>query len=180
MSTIFASAAVAVIFAVMGTPLAIWLFGRRGYRQQIVEDGSVAQPTKRATPTMGGAVIVIASLVGYVVGHALTTQPMAVSGVLVLVLMTGLGLVGFAGDFITIRRWTSPRLYNGAKFPRGLDGLEAGAAILVLAAYVLIFGWQLHSDCAAVLTQNCYVVRNPLDLAVVAASVLGACFGFFW
>jgi phospho-N-acetylmuramoyl-pentapeptide-transferase len=180
MRTILVSAAVAVILALMGTPLAIWVFGGRGYRQQITEDGTVAHATKRGTPTMGGTVVVIASLVGYVVGHALTRDPMEVSGVLVLVLMTGLGLVGFAGDFITMYRRTSPGRHNGAKLAHGLDGLETGAAILVLAAYVLIFNWQLRSDCTAVLTQNCYLVRNPLDLAAVAASVLGACLGFFW
>jgi phospho-N-acetylmuramoyl-pentapeptide-transferase len=28
--------------------------------------------------------------------------------------------------------------------------------------------------------QNCYQVRDPLDAAVVAATVMGACFGFLW
>ena len=28
--------------------------------------------------------------------------------------------------------------------------------------------------------QNCYPVRDPLDAAVVAAAVMGACFGFLW
>jgi phospho-N-acetylmuramoyl-pentapeptide-transferase len=180
MRMILVSAGVAVILALMGTPLAISVFGRRGYRHRIMEDGTVAHATKRGAPTMGGTVIVIASLVGYVLGHALTMQPMEVSGVLVLVLMTGIGLVGFAGDVITMHRRTSTGPHSGAKLAHGLDGLETGAAILVLAAYVLIFDWQLRSDCTAVLTQNCYLVRNPLDLAAVAASVLGACFGFFW
>lgn len=174
------SAAVAVILALMGTPLVIWAFGRRSYRQQIMENGTVAHATKRATPTMGGTVIVIATLAGYVAGHALTRDPMAVSGVLVLVLMTGLGLAGFAGDFIKTRRQASPGPHNAAKLAHSLDGLETGAAILVLAAYFLIFNWQLRSECTVVLMQNCYLVRNPLDLAAVAASVLGACFGFFW
>ena len=62
----------------------------------------------------------------------------------------------------------------------GLDGLAAGAAILVLAAYVLIANWQLRNDCTTFLAPHCYSVRDPLDLAVVAASVLGACFGFLW
>ena len=29
----------------------------------------------------------------------------------------------------------------------GLDGLATGAAILVLAAYVIIGNWQLRNDC---------------------------------
>ena len=62
----------------------------------------------------------------------------------------------------------------------GLDGLATGAAILVLAAYVLIGIWQLKNDCTVFLAPQCYPVRDPLDLAVVAATVLGACFGFLW
>ena len=62
----------------------------------------------------------------------------------------------------------------------GLDGIQAGAAIIVLAGYVLIVNVQLRTDCTVLLTPHCYLVRNPLDLAVAAASVLGACIGFFW
>jgi phospho-N-acetylmuramoyl-pentapeptide-transferase len=50
----------------------------------------------------------------------------------------------------------------------------------VLAAYVLIANWQLRNDCSSFLSGHCYAVRDPLDLAVVAAAVLGACFGFLW
>ncbi|HEX7198383.1 MAG TPA: hypothetical protein VF213_02840, partial [Dongiaceae bacterium] len=56
----------------------------------------------------------------------------------------------------------------------------SGAAILVLAAYVIIGNWQLRNDCTVALAQNCYNVRDPLDAAVVAAAVMGACFGFLW
>ncbi len=242
MRTIIVSAGVAMILALFGTPLAIRVFSRRGYGQLIREEGPKAHATKRGTPTMGGTVIVLASLVGYVVGHVLTSDPMSTSGILVLGLMTGLGLVGFVDDFIKIYRQTSLGLRSGAKlagqsvvgaifavevlnhkdgfaltpadpslsFLRdfgptlgvlpfvlwivimigatsnavnltdGLDGLATGAAILVLAAYVLIANWQLRNDCTVVLTRNCYFVRDPLDLAVVAAAVLGACFGFLW
>ena len=62
----------------------------------------------------------------------------------------------------------------------GLDGLATGASILVLAAYVIIGNWQLRNDCTTALAPNCYHVRDPLDAAVVAAVVMGACFGFLW
>ncbi len=242
MRTIIVSAGVAMILALFGTPLAIRIFSRRGYGQLIREEGPAAHLTKRGTPTMGGTVIVVASLIGYVVGHVLTSDPVRASGMLVLGLMAGLGLVGFIDDFIKIYRQTSLGLRSGAKlagqavvgavfavevlshpdgyaltpadpqlsFLRdfgptlgvlpfvlfivvmiagtsnavnltdGLDGLATGAAILVLAAYVLIANWQLRNDCTVALSSNCYFVRDPLDLAVVAAAVLGACFGFLW
>jgi len=69
---------------------------------------------------------------------------------------------------------------NAVNLTDGLDGLATGAAILVLAAYVLIANWQLRNDCTVQLAKNCYLVRDPLDIAVVSAAVLGACFGFLW
>jgi phospho-N-acetylmuramoyl-pentapeptide-transferase len=240
--TILVSGGVALILALLGTPLAIRLFRKRGYGQLIREEGPKAHATKRGTPTMGGTVIVVASVIGYIVGHVVTDDPMSTSGLLVLLLMAGLGVVGFIDDFIKIYRQTSLGLRSGAKlagqavvgaifalevlrhqngydltpadahvsFLRdfgpaigvlpfvlwivlmiagwsnavnltdGLDGLATGAAILVLASYVLIANWQLRNDCTVALTPNCYAVRDPLDLAVVAAAVAAACFGFLW
>jgi phospho-N-acetylmuramoyl-pentapeptide-transferase len=69
---------------------------------------------------------------------------------------------------------------NGVNLTDGLDGLATGPSILVLAAYVIIGNWQLRYDCTTALAPNCYQVRDPLDAAVVAAAVMGACFGFLW
>jgi phospho-N-acetylmuramoyl-pentapeptide-transferase len=67
---------------------------------------------------------------------------------------------------------------NGVNLTDGLDGLAAG---MVLAAYVIIGNWQLRNSCFDnALAPNCYSVRDPLDLAVVAAAVLGGVFGFLW
>jgi phospho-N-acetylmuramoyl-pentapeptide-transferase len=69
---------------------------------------------------------------------------------------------------------------NAVNLTDGLDGLATGSACLVLAAYMLIGIWQTRQDCTNFLASNCYAVRDPQDLAVVAAAVLGACFGFLW
>ena len=70
---------------------------------------------------------------------------------------------------------------NAVNLTDGLDGLATGATVLVLAAYVLIGIWQERNDCTAVpVPPVLYQIRDPLDLAVVAAAVLGACFGFLW
>jgi phospho-N-acetylmuramoyl-pentapeptide-transferase len=240
--TILIAAAVSLVLSLFGTPLAIKVLRRRGYGQLIREEGPAAHLTKRGTPTMGGAVIVVTAVIGYVVSHVVTNDPMSTSGLLVLGLMAGLGLVGFIDDFIKIYRQTSLGLRSGAKlagqavvgalfalevlrhpdgygltpadahfsFLRdfgpaigvlpfviwivvmiagtsnavnltdGLDGLATGATCLVLAAYVLIGIWQERNDCTNFLAPQCYPTRDPLDMAVVAAAVLGACFGFLW
>ncbi|GII26721.1 phospho-N-acetylmuramoyl-pentapeptide-transferase [Planotetraspora mira] len=247
MRNILIAAAISLLLSMAGTPLAIRLFARRGYGQNIREEGPSGHYDKRGTPTMGGTVIVIASLIGYFTAHLSTAlsgnvEPPTASALLVLFLMTGLGLVGFLDDFIKIYKQRSLGLRSGAKaagqlivgaifavlvvrFPNGyditpaetrlsflrdfgpsigllgftiwvlffivgfsnavnltdgLDGLASGATCLVLAAYVLIGNWQLRNSCTVFFGPNCYWVRDPLDLAVVAAAVLGACFGFLW
>ena len=69
---------------------------------------------------------------------------------------------------------------NAVNIADGLDGLAAGAASMVFGAYVTVGLWQYNQRCAEVVLPNCYEVRNPLDLAVIAAGVMGSCFGFLW
>jgi phospho-N-acetylmuramoyl-pentapeptide-transferase len=232
-----------MIAALLGTKPAIIILRKRKLGSQVrTGDHAPAHQGKSGTPIMGGIVIIIASLLGYLIGHVFTGDPMTVSGILVLFLMTGLGVVGFADDFLKLFMRRSLGLRSGTKllgqvtvgvvfallairFPDsydltpasehlsfdadfgvslglvlfvawvlvmvtatsngvnltdGLDGLATGSSILVLAAYVLIGNWQWRNDCTTALAQNCYNVRDPLDAAVVAASVMGACLGFLW
>ncbi|KGN37090.1 phospho-N-acetylmuramoyl-pentapeptide-transferase [Knoellia subterranea] len=69
---------------------------------------------------------------------------------------------------------------NGVNLTDGLDGQATGASAMVFGAYVLISVWQFNENCANTLSAGCYEVRDPLDLAVVAACIMGACFGFLW
>jgi phospho-N-acetylmuramoyl-pentapeptide-transferase len=241
--TILLSSAISMIVALFGTSPTITVLRKRKLGQQVrTGERAPAHMSKSGTPTMGGIVIIIASLLGYSLGHLLTGTPMTASGVLVLSLMTGLGFVGFLDDFLKLFMRRSLGLRSRAKllgqvlvgvvfavlaihFPDGygltpasehlsftadfgvsigavlfvvwvllmvtatsnavnltdgLDGLATGISILVLAAYVLIGNWQLRNDCTTDLARNCYPVRDPLDAAVVAAVVMGACFGFLW
>ncbi len=240
--TIILAGGVALVTALLGTPLFIRLMRRLGYGQPIRVEGLKSHETKLGTPTMGGAVFVAASWIGYLAGHALTRTGVTASGVLVLLLMTGFALVGFIDDFLKIFRQTSVGLRSRAKlagqvvvaavfglqvlqhpdrfdltpadarlsFLRdfgpvigtlpfviwavimtvgasnavnladGLDGLATGSTVVVLAAYVLIGIWQDRNDCTGFLAQQCYQVRDPLDVAVIAASVMGGCIGYLW
>jgi phospho-N-acetylmuramoyl-pentapeptide-transferase len=53
---------VSLVISLLGTPLFIRFLVRKGYGQFIRDDGPTSHHTKRGTPTMGGAVIVLASL----------------------------------------------------------------------------------------------------------------------
>ncbi|KKK04868.1 phospho-N-acetylmuramoyl-pentapeptide-transferase [Micromonospora sp. HK10] len=73
---------------------------------------------------------------------------------------------------------------NGVNLTDGLDGLATGASILVFGAYALIGFWQYRHWCAddayARVNDYCYQVRDPLEIAMIAAAAAGACVGFLW
>src|SRR5262249_40520994 len=64
---------------------------------------------------------------------------------------------------------------NRGNFADGLDGLAAGSAAMVFAAFVIIAFWQFrHPHVYDVLP------AASLDLAVIAGAMFGACAGFLW
>jgi phospho-N-acetylmuramoyl-pentapeptide-transferase len=69
---------------------------------------------------------------------------------------------------------------NAVNLTDGLDGLATGACAMVFGAYTLVNIWQSNQFCETEPSPLCYNVRDPLDLAVVAACITGACFGFLW
>jgi phospho-N-acetylmuramoyl-pentapeptide-transferase len=115
----------------LGTRFAIALLVKRGYGQFIRDDGPTSHHTKRGTPTMGGIVIIASVLLAYALGHLLTWTPPTASGLLVLYLFTGLGLVGFVDDWIKISKARSLGLDSRAK----LIGQAAVAISFALLAF---------------------------------------------
>jgi phospho-N-acetylmuramoyl-pentapeptide-transferase len=88
----------------------------------------------------------------------------------------GIGSVGFVVLAYLIVSATS----NAVNLTDGLDGLAAGAAAMVFGAYTLISFLQFRNPCGSHPIGGCYEVRDSLDLAIVAASAMAACFGFLW
>ncbi|MBK9181218.1 MAG: phospho-N-acetylmuramoyl-pentapeptide-transferase [Acidimicrobiales bacterium] len=62
---------------------------------------------------------------------------------------------------------------NAVNLTDGLDGLAAGSSALAFAAFVVIAFWAFRHP-------SIYDVRHGLDLAVVAAAMVGALAGFLW
>jgi phospho-N-acetylmuramoyl-pentapeptide-transferase len=235
--------AVSMVLTLIGTRWAITLLTRRGYGQEIRDDGPTSHHTKRGTPVMGGTVFIIATIIGYFAAKLFTMTEPTASALLVLFLFAGMGAVGFLDDFIKIFRQRSLGLRskaklagqtmvavifavlalqfpdergqkpaspfisfirdigwlqllpilvviwillliagmsNGVNLADGLDGLATGASMMVFGAYTLICIWQFNQSCATAPGSKCYEVRDPHDLAVVAAALTGALFGFLW
>ncbi|PFG19384.1 phospho-N-acetylmuramoyl-pentapeptide-transferase [Serinibacter salmoneus] len=126
---------VALFVSLLGTPLFIRYLVRKQYGQFIRQDGPTTHHTKRGTPTMGGVVIIVATLVGYlaaaIVSFSRTGSLPSASALLLLFLMVGLGAVGFADDFTKISRQRSLGLSPMAKI-LGQGGVGIVFSILVL------------------------------------------------
>ncbi|MBZ3903138.1 MULTISPECIES: phospho-N-acetylmuramoyl-pentapeptide-transferase [Streptomyces] len=246
MKQILFAGVIGLFLTLVGTPLLIKLLARKGYGQYIRDDGPREHASKRGTPTMGGIAFILATIAAYFLSKLITGYTPTFSGLLVLGLMGGMGLVGFLDDYIKIvkRRslglrakakmagqlivgigfavlalqfpdardqtpastkisfvqdfgWTiGPVLFviwalfmilamsNGVNLTDGLDGLATGASVLVFGAYTFIGVWQFQESCANTRTLTnpaaCYEVRDPLDLAIVASALMGACLGFLW
>ncbi|UBH23688.1 phospho-N-acetylmuramoyl-pentapeptide-transferase [Micrococcus porci] len=246
-----------LILSGLGTPLFIRYLVKRGYGQQVRDDGPQTHKSKRGTPTMGGFVIISALVLGYLLTHgilALLGSELAgptASGWIVLLLTVGMAFVGWIDDYTKIAKQRSLGLTPKGKiilqgligtafavlallFPNadgvtpastavsfvrdipwlelafagpvvgvvlfviwsniittattnavnltdGLDGLAAGATAMVTGAYVLVSLFQASQSCG--LTEGaeaCYVVRDPMDLGLLAAVLTGALLGFLW
>ncbi|MEY3889875.1 MAG: hypothetical protein RLY62_57 [Actinomycetota bacterium] len=242
MRGILLSGGISALFAFFATPALIRFLAKKGYGQIIRDDGPTSHHVKRGTPTMGGLVLITATIVGYFSSHLITGISTTTSALLVIALIIGLGLVGFIDDWLKVAKQRSLGLnakqkllgqaivagsfgYAGLQFPDqtgltpvssylstfrdtsiklslvvviiwviimvlgtsngvnltdGLDGLATGAAVMVFTSFILIGVWEFGQSCAISPGAKCYAVRDPLDLAVLAAALAGACGGFLW
>lgn len=99
---------ISLIVSFGGTPLLIHILQRRHYGQYIRQDGPKSHQIKRGTPTMGGLIINLAIVLGWL-GSALYRyfargDKPSQSAMLVLFAMLSMGLLGFIDDFIKVTK----------------------------------------------------------------------------
>jgi phospho-N-acetylmuramoyl-pentapeptide-transferase len=256
------AAAFAALFTLLLTPLFARLFRRLRLGQFVRADTPWDHVVKRGTPSMGGIVFITGAILGYVVGkvtaalvgRSVSAPEFTWSAGLVILMMVGLGAVGFIDDYLKVRKQNSlglagwykilftlvvsglfgwialtvrdgndmtpastsisfirdltPSLTgvfgttlgitvlllwisiitvsttNAVNLTDGLDGLAAGASIFAIGSYIVIGFWQFNQSCfsarANVIVERCYEVSDPLDLATIAAAIVGALIGFLW
>ena len=134
MIALLMSGGLSLAVALVGTRYLIEWLRKLGIGQPIREEGPEGHHTKAGTPTMGGTVIIAATVIGYLAAHAATGSSPTGSGLLVLFLMAGLGLVGFLDDFIKISRQRSLGLRSKQK----LAGQALVAIIFAVLAIVTL------------------------------------------
>jgi phospho-N-acetylmuramoyl-pentapeptide-transferase len=105
---------IAALVSLIGTPLLIRFLARHGYAQAIrssSEDLNYPDhESKRGTPSMGGVAIIVGVVLSYLLTHLIAWRPLTPSGLLILYLMVGLGLVGVADDYLKIFKQRSTGL----------------------------------------------------------------------
>ena len=139
MISILLAAAFGLILSLVGTPLFTKLLVRQQYGQFIREDGPTSHQTKRGTPTMGGVVIIVATLLAFFLSLAINGlvfggNPVpSVSALLLLFLMIGMAGVGFIDDFKKIARKQSLGLTPKGKIVlQGTVGIIFGVLALTI------------------------------------------------
>ena len=96
-----------------------------------------------------------------------------------------LAFLGSVVGFILFAIWANflvAAWSNGVNLTDGLDGLASGATIIFTAAYLIINFWQWRQGRTLDLDVMVagYDARDPLDAAVLCATIIGACVGFLW
>lgn len=139
MIAMLASAAVAFLVTILLTPVAIRFFRAREIGQFIQDE--VAHDHKKGTPTMGGLVMILAVVAGWLFAHvdartpegewSLSWREFQIPGLLVLVAFLGMGLIGFLDDLSKVTRARNLGLNKRWKFlgQLAIAGLFAWGAI---------------------------------------------------
>ncbi len=110
MRSLLTAAAISLAFTLFLTPVFLRLFRAWGWGQVIRTPDDPYNPShgeKRGTPTMGGTIFIVGTIIGYLVGSYTGNNPPTISGWLVVWMMVGFGAVGFIDDFMKVRRQRS-------------------------------------------------------------------------
>ncbi|WP_411731836.1 phospho-N-acetylmuramoyl-pentapeptide-transferase [Paeniglutamicibacter sp.] len=168
---------IALIFTMVTMPLFIRMLTRRQYGQVVRDDGPTSHATKSGTPTMGGVIIIAAVILSYFITHgllALMGRPSAgvtASGLLVLLLFAGMGVVGFLDDFIKIAKKRSLGL-------RAWEKIVLQAAVGIGFA-VLALNFPNAAGLTPASTAISFLRDTNIDLAV-AGPVFGLILFVLW
>jgi len=216
----------AMVAAVVIGPKFIELLRTRNLGQQIRAEGPAAHVVKQGTPTMGGLLIVGATVIPFLALSQYTAE-----GMTVLLITLGCAAIGFTDDYLKLRQGRSlglpgrykmlglvvvtigaalllreteafttsiyfpvvgwnvdlgpffyPFLFlviagtvNGANLTDGIDGLAAGTATIMLLTFLAVAGISWLRSGAPGERSEVY-----LDLATLAAALLGGTIGFLW
>jgi phospho-N-acetylmuramoyl-pentapeptide-transferase len=191
MLSLMESGGVGFLFALLMTPLWIRFQMARGLGQQIREDGPSTHLVKAGTPTMGGVIIVLGAVLGYLLGHLGTSVSFTRAGGLALSVIVASGILGFFDDYLGIRNARNLGLNKRGKL---VGQLVVAAAFAVASIYwvhtstdlsftrfslpgwhLTVLGWMLLAILVIVATSNAVNLTDGLDGLAAGSGTF--CFG---
>ncbi|HEY4621472.1 MAG TPA: phospho-N-acetylmuramoyl-pentapeptide-transferase [Gaiellaceae bacterium] len=155
----------AMVAAVVIGPKFIEMLRHRNLGQQIRAEGPAAHVVKQGTPTMGGLLIVATAVLPFLVLSQYTAEALTV-----LTVMLGCAAIGFADDYLKLRRRRSLGLPGRWKMILLAAVTFVAAVILQETAafetsiYVPVAGWDLDLG----------FLFYPFLFVVIAGTVNGA------
>ncbi|HET8778608.1 MAG TPA: phospho-N-acetylmuramoyl-pentapeptide-transferase [Agromyces sp.] len=171
MRALLTAGALSLAFTLFLTPLFIRLFTRLGWGQFIRDDGPKSHHVKRGTPTMGGIIFILGTMFGYFTATLVWSEPPTASGLLVLLMMVGLGLVGFVDDFLKTRKQQSLGLGGWAKV--------AGQVVVATVFALLALQFPNEQNVTPANTSISFIRDLPLDF-MVFGTVVGIILYVIW
>ena len=177
---IFIPIVVSFAITVSVMPLFIGYFQMKKQGQVTREDGPTWHSVKTGTPTMGGVVFLVASLITSL-AMGLFFHQFTPSLLIILFILVLYGLLGYLDDFIKVfkkrnmglnsRQKLIGQIFGGLVFyfvsnavnlTDGIDGLVAGLGTISFGTYAII-AWK----------------QQQFDVVIICLSVIGGLIGFF-
>ena len=166
------AAGLSMIFTLALTPIFARTFRRMNLGQFIRADTPTTHVLKRGTPTMGGVIFITGALVGYFGGHLLGGGRPSASALLVILMMVGVGFIGFIDDFMKVSRHNSLGLAGPFKI--------LGTVIVAIVFAILALTHEDSNGVNPASTAVSFVRDLPFDFVAIFGGSVGVILFVAW
>jgi len=139
------AAAAAAVTALLTTPYLIARL-RAANIGQVIQDEVGQHAAKAGTPTMGGAIITVALVVGYAVGHVALRSWPSRTGLLVVAAVVGASVVGGVDEWLKVRHERN----------LGLRERQKTIGLLIVAVTFVVLHGRTAGSCDAIAVTRCH------------------------
>ncbi len=129
MKDVLGAAVIALLLGIVAGPAFIAFLRRNEFGQHIREDGPAGHHSKQGTPTMGGVMLIGCAAIAFLIFSRHYSAP----GMTVLGVTLACGAIGFADDYLSLRR-------------RRSLGLSGRWKMLLLGLVALVLGLVVHHE----------------------------------
>lgn len=173
MFALLAAAGFAMVFSLTLTPIFARLFRQMNLGQFFRADTPTTHVVKRGTPSMGGVIFITSAVLAYLLAKLLAQEALSPSALLVILMMVGLGFVGFIDDYMKVK------LQNSL----GLPGIWKIVGAVIVAVLFATIGLNVPDEQGnSPVSYSISAVRDIpwLDFLVIFGPVVGLIAVIIW